>query len=340
MYSKSSHDQKKANINVVWLGSHLREKHANRAEDWDKFNPNYQICYYVDSEFFAAVCNQLVGTTINVKKIEEIHLQDNVKSLFTKLTEKRADNLLPNYAAATDVCRFNLDGWYFDIDINPFDVSKIEIDPQYNCLINASSPDKKKVHTLSISAFFMNREHPIAKKVQEYFTLLSNDITDDHIKLIRSTIASNRLHATFASTGFCLRGALGKISVKEQQAIISVLGLTRTENNINEIEVFNRISMMFGSDPEQTWILKDKTISTTEAIPGIVLDDNYINGNIPAEVTPISDLRKQVFDKMQITNLIEVLNSIYEKKLTFFCCLNNCEPQLTEEIKNIFSLYY
>lgn len=276
-------NQLEQNINLFWSGSLLRPKHIERIKEWKKLNKDkgYTVTVWVDACHESEIKDQLKDKEIQVKTKDTLKLSDNLLGLVKKLTEAREDKLLPNYAAASDVYRFiilqALGGWYVDTDITPIDLSNIKINSNLNFYINASRKENDITH-LSPSVIASSTNNVLSAKAIEFLEKLAIKANEDLIKGIRSNTASIRMISTFVSTGFALRGALGKIKVND----ISILEtLNENDNKTFNTDIFDSIATFFQNNLEQSWILQNvvhhQGQTTVFPLSGITLDEDYIN---------------------------------------------------------------
>lgn len=309
MISKRTIEKK---INIIWLGGPLRPPHVERAKEWVKLNPGYDIIYYVDEQFKEDIKKQLGNLEINLKDISSINLSPNQQSFIKKLIEPRHDNLLPNYAAASDLYRFTIEGWYADTDVTPFDANKKVKENQFSLVIHATR-DGSNLGKLTPDVFAISASNVLSKIALQYYEFLSEMANDEHIQLIRSNKASVRKLATEFSTGIGLRYGLGKL-VANGKSIIEVLN--EFEGTTHNEAVFDAIAQEFDSAMEQSYILSSSVEIGDDqrritSLCGIDLDSDYLQmtgGIMPNStlqtIRPISALRRVLFKKIETKTLV------------------------------------
>jgi hypothetical protein len=270
------------NLHLIWLGSTIRANHLVRLEKWKALNPEYQITVWVDEKYESAIKDQFKNKNLNAKAITALDLSKNLQELVTKFTQSRDDKLLPNYAAASDILRFKIlhdfNGWYVDTDIEPVDLSKIKINPDFNFLF-VGKQENEKATILAPSVMFSGSDSLLAQKGLKACESLIAILTDQYIKVIRSNQASIRCLSTMETTGGILRFVLAKIFVNGKPLIEA---LNMFDGKINDSNLYDTLCVNFNSNLEQSWVLSDIAPVgdgnvALKALPGITLDEEYAN---------------------------------------------------------------
>lgn len=286
-------------INLIWIGGPLRPAYIQRAQEWVRLNPNYSIIYYIENKYKDAIKKQLSNPKIILKDITNLPVSANMNNFIRKLIEPRLDGLPPNYAAASDIYRSTLNGVYVDTDIIPFDASTTIKSAPFNFIIHGAH-DGDTIIEASPDVFAISPNHVIAKSVQQYFEMMAAMIRDEHIQLIRSSMASIRKVATEYSTGSALKRALGKLTIDGEMC------------NAAQFDLF---SQEFDTEMEQSYISeeleREGVFTIRKPLPGIVFDTDYIlmaegiqpDSTVQA-VNSITILGDVIFDKLDAPNFV------------------------------------
>ncbi len=278
---EKSNDGLNKNLFLIWLGSALRPEHIKRIIEWKKLNSDRTVTILVDPEFEKEIKAQLVETNIIVKSTATLVISEKIKAFIKKFVEPGGAELPANYAAASDIYRFILlnlyGGWYVDTDIEPINLNSIGIKKELNFFINANR-NGSKITTLSPSVIASTSNHLLTQVALELIERMSMDFTDEHIKLIRNSLASVRMLATHLSTGFVLRGALGRLYF-DLLPFIQVHG--DRDKTIDDTELFDSATKLFLNYYEQSWLL-DRVQKESDGlrifpIKGVTLDKAFLD---------------------------------------------------------------
>jgi hypothetical protein len=270
--------KEKPNLHLIWLGSPVQtggRDHVARIKQWEALNKDYQVTVWVDAKHEVDANKKFEATTIIVKSVETLKLSAGLKALVERFVETRADKLIPNYAAASDVLRFKIlndfNGWYVDTDIEPIDISEIKINPMFNFYFYGDREDNL-VTALSPCVLFAGANNFLTTKAMLLLEYLSKFMTDEHIKLIRNGTASLRALSTMNSTGAILRYALANISYKGEP----VLEITGSKDRfIANLSNYDSVCSVFENNLEQSWILKSYDFMHSTPLDGIILDPGH-----------------------------------------------------------------
>lgn len=277
------------NLHLIWLGSSIQQDHISRIKEWKKANPTYALTIWVDTNYKSEVEEQLKdipGSCIN--DTSSLGLSKNLLNWVQALLHPKKG--ISNYAAVSDIYRIfilhTLNGWYADMDIEPFNLSTVSINQSFQFHVHAQREGNQETK-LSPSVIASKANSLLTQKALECLELLSTVFnTEQYNQMITSNIASTRMLATHLTTGFAIRAALGKISVNGLPLLQVRNDLDRT---IPNLPLFDSITGDHQSFAEQSWILtKSENPDYRQALPGITLDEPYIK-MMSGEPPPLID---------------------------------------------------
>lgn len=247
-------------INLIWIGSILREKDLKVLKNWKKLNPDRPVKVWVETKFKAEIEKQLKGEEIEVVDIVSLDMPAVTKAAIFKLTDK-ADTKFPfNPAAATDLIRFYIldkGGSYFDLDIKPFNLDDMKIDSEYRIIV----PKLRHGSMLPPHSMISESSSLLTKNAIACIeALASNELMkQENINLLRSNIASVRAYATMCTTGYILSVAVSSLFSAGRPIF------DRNKHEYLNQTAMNAISRIFAGTSENSWI----------RIPGVELDKYY-----------------------------------------------------------------
>jgi len=157
-----------------------------------------------------------------------------------------------------------MSGWYASMDIIPFNVLQVTINPLFQFHFNTSpGADKEYCINPGVVASYTNSK--LTQSALEFYEELAKPQHADLINYIRSPIATIRLMATENTVGNALLFAVQKIFIN---------GIPLVENG-KELNIINHPSVFsaFEDAHEQTWLYKNK--ANADFLRGIIKDDSF-----------------------------------------------------------------
>lgn len=186
-------------LGFIWLGSELQPRHIVRLQEWVKLNPDYIIRIDVEAKFIEQIKKQVSHLGIIV---EPYQCPKPLQSFTDALMDEKDEYLLANYAAVSDVIRFyNLfvrGGWYCDLDIKPFSIKSIKIDPELRCVFNG----RKNGNGVLPDVIGVSRDNQLTKNALRLIVNICSKLNNKAvIAKIKSRHTAIRRAATEFGTG-------------------------------------------------------------------------------------------------------------------------------------------
>lgn len=141
-------------IHFIWLGGFLQQKHQDRIKKWQRLNPEYTVCLWVNKNILSEAETERFLNFCQTNKItlhDTIELYSNM-DVEVGLWLNYCLTLHPrNYGVLSDVYRFYIlnqfGGWYFDTDIEPKLPLPTHIKLAYGFAINGASTYRSDLYS-------------------------------------------------------------------------------------------------------------------------------------------------------------------------------------------------
>lgn len=206
-------------INIIWLGSFLREKHQTRLIDWKKLNPKHTVNLWIsriilNDEAYKKFKLFCCENDINLCEVET--LEQDIDADIQSWLEQLQESEIKNYGAMSDIYRLYVlkkeGGWYFDTDITPIKPLPENLCLPYGFAIKATD-DEEKIKSHSPSVLISSPDSAFLKSAQNVVTRFSKKLFETWEPYINSADVLTRSLSTQCTTGLIYRAACSKLQV-------------------------------------------------------------------------------------------------------------------------------